>query len=91
MRKPGFSEIPPVSKVNPFPTSITGFSFLGPPKYSIIINFGGSFVPCATAAKEPMPILVNLSLSNTVTFILPFLPTSLAKFANLVGVVILPG
>ena len=64
---------------------------MDPPKYSIIINFGGSFVPRATPAKDPIPILVNLSLSNTVTFMLPFLPTSLAKLAKRVGVVTLPG
>ena len=64
----GLIDIPPLSNVKPLPTNIFGFSFFGPLKYSMIMNFGGSSVPEATPAKAPIPILVNLSLSKIVTF-----------------------
>ena len=40
----GFIDMPPASKVNPFPTSTIGFEF-PPLLYSKTMNLGGSFVP----------------------------------------------
>ena len=57
----------------------------------MIINFGGSLVPWATPAKAPIPISVNSSLSNTVTFISHFLPTSCANSAKREGVLTFGG
>ena len=87
----GLIEIPPLSKVNPLPTSIFGFSVFIPLKYSITINFGGSSVPEATPAKAPIPISVNSFLSKTVTFTSESLDISFAFSAKCVGVAILPG
>jgi leucyl aminopeptidase len=44
----GLREIPPESKVNPFPTNAIGFWALRPPLYSTIIIFAGSVAPIAT-------------------------------------------
>ena len=87
----GLIEIPPLSNVSPLPTNILGFCFFAPPMYSIIINFSGTSVPEATPANAPIPILVNLSLSKTVTFISLFFPISFAFSARCDGVAILPG
>ena len=87
----GLMDIPPLSNVSPFPTNTFGFCFLGPPMYSIMMNFGGTSVPEATPAKAPMPILVNFSRSNTVTFMPPDFPIAFAFSAKWVGVATFPG
>ena len=50
----GLIEIPPVSKVIPFPTRAIGFSPFLPPLYSIIIILGGSSLPLDTLKYDPI-------------------------------------
>ena len=53
--KVGFSEIPPVSNVMPFPTSTTGGSLGGPPRYSTTTIRGGAAEPLPTASSASIP------------------------------------
>ena len=48
----GLIEMPPVSKVTPFPTSTTGAP--SAPVYSSTMNRGSSALPCATASRPPI-------------------------------------
>ena len=91
IRLAGLIEIPPLSKVNPLPTNTIGFADFLPPQYSIKMNLGGTFVPEATPARAPIPIFVNFSRSNTVTFIPPDFPMACAFSAKCVGVATFPG
>ena len=50
--EPGFSEMPPESKVTPLPTSATGASEVLPPRYSITISLGACSEPRVTDRKE---------------------------------------
>ena len=50
----GFNDIPPVSKVIPFPTRTIGFSPAFPPLCSIVIILEGSSLPLPTLKKEPI-------------------------------------
>ncbi len=88
----GFSEMPPVSNVTVLPTRTTGrSSFLRAPRYSRMMNFGGSWLPRATPSNAPMP---NFSMSfcsrifnaTPVSFAMAF-----ASWAILVGVITLDG
>src|SRR6478672_3889328 len=53
---PGFSEIPPVSKVTAFPTRRYGFLLSEAPLYSTIIILGGLLLPFPTATIPANPI-----------------------------------
>ena len=55
MPSPGFSEMPPESKVMPLPTSTSGLSSAEPPPYWRTIIFGGWREPLATESSECMP------------------------------------
>ncbi len=67
MPGPGFSEMPPLSKVIPFPTSTIGFSPFSPPFHSMMIKRGSMALPWFTASRPPIPTSVIFFLSNTVT------------------------
>jgi hypothetical protein len=64
----GFSEMPPVSKVTPLPTSTTGFWVLAPARYSSTISFGGWLLPAATDSNVFMPSFSMSARSSTWTF-----------------------
>ena len=51
---PGLSEMPPVSKVMPLPTSATGAWRADPPWYCSTISLGGCSEPWATDSSEPI-------------------------------------
>ena len=57
--EPGFSDIPPESKVTPLPTSTIGSSFFVPPLYSAIISFASSLLPLDTESSAP---ILNFSI-----------------------------
>ncbi len=61
----GLIEMPPVSKVTPFPTSTTGAP--SAPWYSSTMKRGSSTLPCATASSAPIFSRVIAALSSTVT------------------------
>ena len=69
MSAPGLSEMPPVSKVMPLPTSAIGFCVLAPPLYSSVISLGGCALPRVTDRKEPMPSFSMSFFSSTVVLI----------------------
>src|SRR5213080_1952853 len=48
----GLIEMPPVSKVMPFPTRTRGFCFLPAPLYSRTMNLGGCSLPLVTDRNE---------------------------------------
>ncbi|GBE46216.1 hypothetical protein BMS3Bbin11_01313 [bacterium BMS3Bbin11] len=50
----GFKEIPPASKVSPFPTSTTGASLLLPPLCSRTINLASCRLPRDTDSNAPI-------------------------------------
>ena len=88
---PGLSDIPPVSKVTPLPTSTTGFCEAGPPRYSSTISLGGSRLPALTDSNEPMPSFCMSARSSTFTLSLWRLASARAVLARCVGVHTLPG
>ena len=49
-----FSEMPPVSKVTPLPTSTRGGRLRGAPRYSSTMKRGGSALPRVTASRHPI-------------------------------------
>ncbi len=49
-----FSEMPPVSKVTPLPTSTMGARLRRAPRYSSTMKRGGSSLPRVTASRQPM-------------------------------------
>ena len=61
------SEMPPVSKVMPLPTSTTGALPLLPPRCSRTMKRGGSSLPCVTARKQPIFSLRIAASSSTCT------------------------
>ena len=65
---PGLSEMPPVSKVTPLPTSTTGFCFFGPPLMLDHDELRRLALPSATDSSEPMPSFSMSLRSSTVTF-----------------------
>jgi hypothetical protein len=86
MPGPGLSEIPPVSKVMPLPTSTVGATDLAAPVYSSTMKRIGSTEPRATAANEPMPSF-SISLGPSTWHLMPaFLPKALATSPKCVGV-----
>ena len=87
----GLMEMPPVSKVMPLPTSTSGATDLAAPWYFATMNFSGSFDPCATARKQPMPSFSTSLRPNTCTLRPKSLPSRLACAARYAGVQWLPG
>ena len=67
MPPPGLSEIPPVSKVMPLPTSTTGASFALPPMCLSTMNFGGCALPLVTDKKLPILSASSCLRSSTST------------------------
>ncbi len=61
----GLIEMPPVSKVTPFPTSTIGAP--SAPLYSSTMKRGSSTLPCATASSAPIFSRAIAALSSTVT------------------------
>ena len=64
----GLMEIPPVSKVTPFPTKITG-SLSPPLAYFISRNLGGSALPLATLRNDPSFVCSAHAWSLTVELV----------------------
>ena len=88
----GFSEIPPVSKVIPFPTIAIGLSLFLEPLYSAIISFAGSFAPAVTDKSECIPsFLICVSFITFKVKDLCFEAIFLASFAKYDGVQIFDG
>ena len=87
----GLMEIPPLSKVNPFPTKTMGASFFLLPAYSRMINFGSSLLPEATARRAFIPISFILSLSRALQDTFFLLAISPAFCARIEGVISLEG
>ena len=73
------SEMPPVSKVMPLPTSATGASPFVPPAYSSTMSRAGSSEPRVTERNEPMPRRLISRSSRTRTL------TDLCAFASVAG------
>ncbi len=70
----GLIEIPPLSKVTPFPTKATGFlSFLVEPSHCITTSFGSCTLPCPTPNRAPMPSFSISLLPRTSTLTPNFL------------------
>ncbi len=91
---PGLSEMPPLSKVMPLPTSTTGPLALAPPGaplYCRTMKRGGSSEPWATARNEPMPMRWICLRSKTSTLKPYCLPSFFACAARWLGVAWLPG
>ena len=91
----GFIEIPPESKVTPFPTSAIFFLFLflffTGEIYSSTIKRGGFSLPIPMAVKPPIFLfLISFSL-KTVAFTFTLLKVEETLFANSFGVIIIAG
>ena len=73
MAGPGFSEIPPESKVTPLPTSTMGFD-LPPFLYCMTISLAGSLVPAVTDSSECIPsrFMSDSLMMRVVSLPLPF-------------------
>ncbi|MNS94836.1 hypothetical protein D3C72_1290630 [compost metagenome] len=82
--RPGFSEMPPVSKTTPLPTKAIGSSFLLPPFHCITASRGGRAEPCATPRSAFMPSFFS-SFSPRTSTSTPSLRSSSAFSANSTG------
>ncbi len=91
MPGPGLSEIPPVSKVMPLPTSTVGATVFAAPAYCKTMKRNGSLEPWATAAKEPIPSFSTSLGPSTWHLIRDFLAKLCAARANIDGVAWLAG
>jgi len=59
------SEMPPLSKVTPLPTSTTGASPFAPPLWRSTISLAGSSVPAVTDRNDPIFRRFNSGSSST--------------------------
>ena len=87
----GFKEIPPVSKVIPFPQSEIFCVELGLPRCSITINLGSSWLPADTPNIPPIPNCWICDLSRIVQSNPIELENPLVLSASSLGGKILPG
>ena len=74
-------DVPPVSKVMPFPTITSGCSVFLPPLYSIIMNLDSCTLPFPTDKRQCIPSFsISFSPRTFTDRFLYFLPSSLAVF-----------
>ena len=86
----GLIEMPPESKVTPFPSRASGGASPAP-VYWRAMNRGSCCEPCATASSAPIPSFLMAVRSSTVTAKPYVLPSCTARSPRYRGVQILPG
>ncbi len=94
MFSPGLSEIPPESKVTPFPTNASKPALSSAPfdgVYLSTISLPGSSDPRATLSKDPIPSCSMRASSSTSTLRPNSPATSRARSDMIVGVILAPG
>ena len=84
MPAPGFSEMPPVSKVTPLPMKATGSSLLPAPFQRITTTRLSRREPCPTPSSARMPIFFR-SFSSSTSTSTPSFSSFFARSANSSG------